>query len=59
MSSSIKEIIIKFVFVLLVLFIVGHFIKSLELNILKSLAISFSITLIDFIVYVIKKSKKK
>jgi len=58
MCSSIKEIIIKFVFVFLVLFIIGYFIKSLELNMIKSLAISFGIALVDLVAYIIKKSKK-
>ena len=58
MSSSIKEIIIKFIFVFMVLFIVGYFIKSLEINMIKSLAISFGITLVDILAYILKKSRK-
>lgn len=57
-SSSIKEIIIKFILVFFVLCIAGYFIKWLELNVIKALAISFGIQLVDFVVYVIKKSKK-
>lgn len=58
MCSSIKEIIIKFIFVFLILFIIGYFIKSLELNMIKSLAISLGIALVDLVAYIIKKSKK-
>ncbi|WP_207655397.1 hypothetical protein [Clostridium vincentii] len=58
MSSSIKEIIIQFVFVFLVLSIIGYFIKSLELNLIKSLALSFGLAMVKLVAYIIKKSKK-
>lgn len=58
-SSSIKEIGIKFIFIFLVLFILGYFIKSLELNVIKSLVMSLGMALVDFIAYIIKKHKSQ
>ncbi|NEU05204.1 hypothetical protein [Clostridium senegalense] len=59
MSSSIKEIIIKFIFVFLFLCIIGYFIKWLEINFNKALAISLGIGLVDFVTYTIKNSRNK
>jgi hypothetical protein len=59
MSKSIKEIIIKFFILFLVYLIIGYFIKSLEMNILKAVAISFGITLFDLMFYAIRKYKKR
>lgn len=58
MGSSIKEIIIQFVIVFSLLFITGHFIKSLELTLIKSLAMSFGMAMVHLVAYIIKKSKK-
>ena len=58
MSNLIKDRIMQFIFVFLVLFIVGYFIKSLDLNIIKSLVLSFVVTCVDFLIYIIRKSKK-
>ena len=58
MGSSIKEIIIQFVIVFLLLFITGYFIKSLELTLIKSLAMSFGLAMANLVAYIIKKSKK-
>lgn len=58
MKNLIKEIIIQFVFVFMVLFIIGYSIKPLELNLIKSLAIAFGLAMVNIVVYIIKKYKK-
>lgn len=58
MDISIKDIIFQFVFVFLVLFIIGYFVKSLEFTIIKSLVLSFGMAMVSLVRYIIKKSKK-
>lgn len=58
MNISIKDIIIQFVIVFLVLSITGYFVKSLELTMIKSLAMSFGMAMVSLITYIIKKYKK-
>lgn len=59
MSGSIKEIIVKFFIMFLVLLVIGHFIPKLELTMTKSLVISIGISLVDFVAYVIIKPKRR
>jgi len=59
MSSYIKRVLIKFIFLFCIFFIIGYFVKWLNLNIIRALIISFSIEIIDLIEDIIKISKKK
>jgi hypothetical protein len=58
MNITIKDIIIQFVLVFLVLSITGYFVKSLELTMIKSLAMSFGMAMVSLVTYNIKKYKK-
>jgi len=58
MSASIKEIIFKYVFVFLVLLIIGHLVKWLQLNISMILGIATGMALLDLAIYMFKKYKK-
>lgn len=59
MSSSIKEIIIKFVFVVLFFIVLGHFFKWLDLGIGRALPIAVGISIGDLLMYMFKKYRKK
>ncbi|GAA0742357.1 hypothetical protein [Clostridium oceanicum] len=54
MSNSIKEVLFKFVFVVLAFSIIGHFVKGLNITIIKSVAISSGIAIVDLIAYIIR-----
>lgn len=54
MSNSIKEVLFKFVFVVLVLSIIGHFVKGLNITIIKAVIISSGIAIVDLIAYIIR-----
>lgn len=58
MSSSLKEIIIKFILVFIVLFLLGHFIPWLQIDAVKSVAISAGISIVDTLILMFKKTKK-
>ncbi|GFZ29934.1 hypothetical protein CSC2_04600 [Clostridium zeae] len=58
MSSSLKEIIIKFILVFIVLFLLGNFIPWLQINAIKAVAISAGISIVDTFALMFKKNKK-
>jgi len=58
MSTSIKKIIFEYVFVFLVLLIISHLVKWLQLNNSMILGIVAGMALLDLMMYMVKKYKK-
>lgn len=58
MSSSLKEIIIKFIFVFIVLFLLGSFIPWLHIDAVKAVAITAGVSIVDTFALMLKKTKK-
>ncbi|WP_040212876.1 hypothetical protein [Clostridium polynesiense] len=59
MSNSISEVFIRFIGQLLILFILPKISSFFSISALQAFAISFGISLLDLIVFLIKKSLKK